>query len=60
MPETKVEMSYGFGLYRRDGSCGIWFGFGQLNFCPWMIDLCLLKLPSGHYKHWFTVGWRDE
>ena len=51
-------MSYGFGFYRH----GAWFGFGQIQFRRWAIDLCLLKstfggqYPDGYSRYWLTFG----
>jgi hypothetical protein len=49
---------YGFGFYRY----GLWFGFGQIRFRRWAVDLCLFthlwdQYPeNGYIKYWFTVG----
>ncbi len=45
-------LGYGFGCYRY----GAWFGFGQVRFRRWAIDICLLKRPSGYNKIWWTLG----
>lgn len=47
---------YGLGFYRW----GMWFGFGQIRFCRWAIDLCLFKRAiegaEPYNRYWFTVG----
>ncbi len=50
---------YGLGLYRY----GVWFGFGQIQFRRWAVDLCLFKRPVilggrevNYSKYWLTVG----
>jgi hypothetical protein len=50
-------MGYGFGFYRH----GMWFGFGQVRFRRWAVDICLLRMahdvyPGGYNRHWFTVS----
>jgi hypothetical protein len=51
-------MGYGFGFYRDHitGTCGLYFGFGQVQFRRWAAAICLLKREDGYNRHWFTVG----
>jgi hypothetical protein len=56
-------MSYGFGFYQY----GAWFGFGQVRFRRWGVDICLLKFqpgegnfPNGYNKYWLTLGLRER
>ncbi len=63
------EIGYGFGFYRCPGGpagsrvsgvWGMWFGFGQIQFRRWGVDICLLmkNIPGyGRYnRFWFSLG----
>jgi hypothetical protein len=43
---------YGVGFYRY----GMWFGFGQVRFRRWVVDICLFKRADGYNKLWLTLS----